>query len=49
MKKFICKSLLFCFTMLILLGGITAFVLFGLPQQFGMNTNKYVLSSNETY
>ncbi len=37
MKKFICKSLLFCFTMLILLGGITAFVLFGLPQQFGMS------------
>lgn len=37
MKKFIAKSLLFCLTMLVLLGGITAFVLFGIPAQFGMS------------
>jgi hypothetical protein len=44
MKKFICKSLLFCFIMLALLVGITAFILFAIPQQFGMSY-QHALSS----
>lgn len=37
MKKFVMKSLLFCLTMLTLLSCITAFILFGIPQQFGIS------------
>lgn len=44
MKKFICKSILFCFLVVALIGCTAAFITFGLPIQFH-NTYQHALSA----